>query len=135
MRSFLGLLAASSSFIPYLSELAHPLNELLGNKPWEWTKSCEKSFQQLKKIVTTDTVLAHYNPQLQLQLAVDASQYVLGAVILHVTPEGKHRPIAFASRSLNNHEKGYSQINKEALAIMFGLKHFRTYLYGRHFTI
>ena len=48
LRSFLGLLA----------ELAHPLNELLGNKPWEWTESCEKSFQQLKKIVTTDTVLA-----------------------------------------------------------------------------
>ena len=118
-----------------LAELAHPLNELLGNKPWKWTESCEKSFQQLKKIVTTDTVLAHYNPQLQLELAVDASQYGLGAVILHVTPEEKHRPIAFASRSLNNHEKGYSQIDKEALAIMFGLKHFRMYLYGRHFTI
>ena len=133
--SFLGLLAALSSFIPNLSELAHPLNELLGNKPWEWTESCEKSFQQLKKIVTTDTVLAHYNPQLQLELAVDASQYGLGAVILHITPEGKHRPIAFASRSLNTHEKGYSQIHKEALAIMFGLKRFRMYLYGRHFTI
>ena len=77
---------------------------------------------------------AVYNPQLQLELAVDASQYGLGAVILHVTPEGKHRPIAFASRSLNNHEKGYSKIDKEALAIMFGLKRFRMYLYGRHFT-
>ena len=54
---------------------------------------------------------------------------------MHVTPEGKHRPIAFASRSLNKHEKCYSQIDKEALAIMFGLKRFRMYLYGRDFTI
>ena len=54
---------------------------------------------------------------------------------MHLFPEGKHRPIAFASRSLNKHEKGYSQINEEALAIMFGLKRFHMYLYGRHFTI
>ena len=82
LRSFQGLLAALSSFIPNLSKLAHSLNELLGNKPWEWTESCEKSFKQLKKIVTTDTVLAYYNPQLKLELAVDASQYGVGAVIL-----------------------------------------------------
>ena len=41
----------------------------------------------------------------------------------------------FASRSLNKHEKGYSQIDKEALAIMFGLKCFHMYLYGWHFTV
>ena len=128
LRSFLGLLATLSSFIPNLSELAHPLNDLLGNKPWKWTGSCEKSFQQLKMAVTTETVLAHYDPQQKLELAVDASPYGLGAVIMHTTPEGKHRPIAFASRSLNKHEK-------EALAIMFGLKRFRMYLYGQHFTI
>ena len=131
----MGLLATLSSFIPNLSESTHPLNELLGNQPWKWTESCEKSFQELKKIVTTNTVLAHYDPQQPLELAVDASQYGLGAVIMHVTLEGKHQPIAFASRSLNKHERGYSQIDKEALAIMFGLKCFRMYLYGRHFTI
>ena len=101
LRSFLGLLTALSSFIPNLSELTHPLNELLGNQPWKWTESCEKSFQELKRIVTTNTVLAHYDPQQPLELAVDASQYGLGAVIMHVTPEGKRQPIAFASRSLN----------------------------------
>ena len=63
LRSFLGLLAALNCFIPNLSELAHPLNELLGNKPWKWTGSCQKGFQQLKMTVTTETVLAHYDPQ------------------------------------------------------------------------
>ena len=59
LHSFLGLLSTLSSFIPNLSELAHPLNELLCNKPWKWNESCEKSFQRLKVAVTTETVLAH----------------------------------------------------------------------------
>ena len=54
---------------------------------------------------------------------------------MHVYPNGTRRPIAYASRTLNEHEKRYGQIDKEALAIMFGLKRFHLYLYGRHFTI
>ena len=50
-------------------------------------------------------------------------------------PDGKRCPIAYASQTLNEHEKRYAQIDKEALAIMFRLKRFRLYLYGRHFTI
>ena len=54
---------------------------------------------------------------------------------MHVYPNGTRRPIAYGSRTLNEHEKRYGQIDKEALAIMFGLKCFHLYLYGRHFTI
>ena len=54
---------------------------------------------------------------------------------MHVYPNGTRRPIAYASRTLNEHEKRYGQIDKEALVIMFGLKRFHLYLYGRHFTI
>ena len=54
---------------------------------------------------------------------------------MHVYPNGTRRPIAYASRTLNEHEKRYGQIDKEALAIMFGLKRFHLYLYCRHFTI
>ena len=106
--SFLGLLAALSSFIPNLSVMTHPLNELIGDKPWEWSKECEASFKKLKEVVTANTVLDHYDPKQKLTLAVDASQYGLGAVIMHVTHQGDYRPIAFASRSLNKHEKCYS---------------------------
>jgi len=135
LHSFLGLVAALSSFIPNLSKITHPLNKLLGNKAWKWCKTCERTFVQLKEAVTSDTVLIHYDPAKKLDLAVDASQYGLGAVIMHICPDGKCQHIAYSSRSLNKHEKGYSQIDKEALAIMFGLRHFRSYLYGRHFTI
>lgn len=54
---------------------------------------------------------------------------------MHVYPNGNCRPISYALRTLNEHEKRYEQIDKEALAIMFGLKQFHSNLYGRHFTI
>ena len=135
LRSFLGMLAALSNFIPELSTIAHPLYELLGNKPWNWTSSGEQAFRDIKHALTSETTLTHYDPVLPVELSVDASPYGLGAVIMHVYPNGTRRPIAYASRTLNEHEKRYGQIDKEALAIMFGLKRFHLYLYGRHFTI
>ena len=54
---------------------------------------------------------------------------------MHVYPNGARRPIAYVSRTLNEHEKHYGQIDKEALAIMFGLKRFHLYLHGQYFTI
>ena len=135
LRSFLGMVAALTNFIPKLSTLTHPLYELLGNKPWNWTPICKRAFNDVKCALTSETVLAHYSPSLPVELSVDASPYGLGAVIMHVYPNGTRRPIAYASRTLNEHEKRYGQIDKEALAIMFGLKRFHLYLYGRHFTI
>ena len=129
------MLAALTNFISKLSTLAHPLYQLLGNKPWNWTPACKQAFRDVKHALTSESVLAHYSPTLPMELSVDASPYGVGAVIMHVYPNGVRRPIAFASRTLNEHEKQYGQIDKEALAIMFGLKRFHLYLYGRHFTI
>jgi len=97
----------------------------------------KKTFFNFKEAqaLTSDKVLIHHDPVKKLDLAVDASQYELGAVIMHTSPDGKRWPIAYASQSLNKHEKDYSQIDKEALAIMVGLKHFCSYLCGHHFTI
>ena len=135
LRSLLGMLAALSNFIPKLSTLTRPLYELLGNKPWKWTSIWDQAFGDIKYALTSETTLTHYNPGLPVELSVDASPYRLGAVIMHVYPNGTRRPIAYGSRTLNEHEKRYGQIDKEALAIMFGLKRFHVYLYGRHFTI
>ncbi|KAK9694860.1 RNase H-like domain found in reverse transcriptase [Popillia japonica] len=78
--------------------------------------------KELKKEISSDKVLIPYTPELPLILATDASPTGLGAVISHVLPDKSERPIAFASRSLTDSEKNYSQIDKESTAIVWGLK-------------
>ena len=80
-------------------------------------------------------VLAHYDPSLPLSMATDASAYGVGAVISQQCQDGSERPVAFASRTLTPSECNYSQLEKEALALIFGIKRFHTYLYGRRFTL
>ena len=66
---------------------------------------------------------------------MDGPPYGVVAIIKHVNSNGTRRSIAYASRTLNEHEKCYGKIDKVALTMMFGLKRFHVYLYGRHFTI
>ena len=77
----------------------------------------------------------HFQPDLELILASDASNYGEGAVLSHQMGDGAERPIGYVSRSLNKAERGYSTIEKEALAIIFGVKKFNLFLYGQKFTI
>ena len=116
--------------------LTHPLNRLLCKEiPWEWGKGCESAFKQLKQVLASPKVLAHYNPDLPLKLDCDASAYGVGAVISHQFPDGSERPIAYASRALTSAERNYAQIEKEGLSLIFGVKRFHKYLYGRAFTL
>ena len=124
LRSCLGMMAALSNFIPKLSTLAYPLHQLLGNKPWKWTASCDQAFGDIKNAITSGNSQTHYHPGFPLELSVDASPYGRGAVIMYVYPNGTGRAITYASRTLNEHEKRYGQIDKEALANMFDLKRF-----------
>ena len=71
--------------------------------------------------------MVHYNPELPLRLAGDASAYGIGAVISHLMPDGSERPVAFASRTLSASEKNYSQIEKADL--IFGVRKFQYYLW------
>ncbi|KAK7004223.1 Pol polyprotein [Biomphalaria glabrata] len=86
-------------------------------------------------MIASDNVLIRYDQNLPVRLACDASPYGIGAVLSHVTKSGDERPIAYASRTLNKTEENYSQLDKEALAIVWAVKKLFIYLCGRHFTL
>lgn len=122
LRSWLGMVNFQAKFVPNLFSMAHSLNELLGNKVFKWTEECDRAFNKGKQAVSSDKLLAHYDPGLPLILATDASPYGIGATIMHQYSDGVKRSVPYATRSLNKAEEGYSQLDKEALSIMFGLK-------------
>lgn len=134
LKSFLGLVNYYGKFIPHLSTRIAPLNNLLKKGVnFFWNKECQKVFETLKKEVVSERVLCHYDPTLQLVLQTDASPVGIGAVLSHIMPDGSEKPVMFASRSLTETERKYSQIDKEALSIVWGVKRFYQYLFGRHF--
>ena len=136
LKAFLGLLNYYGKFIASLSTLLHPLNQLLqANRKWKWSHDCERAFTEAKERLAAAPVLAHYNPELPLRLAGDASSYGIGAVLSHVLPDGTEHPIAYASRTLTSSERNYAQLEKEGLSLVFGIKKFHSYLYGRKFLL
>ena len=98
------------------------------------TQNSRTLFSMPRKL-SSHTLVAHYDPKQELVLTCDASPYGVRAVLSHETAEGQDRPIAYASRSLTPAERKYAQIDKEALAIVFGVKRFNQYLLGHRFSI
>ncbi|UYV80368.1 K02A2.6-like [Cordylochernes scorpioides] len=127
-----GIRPLDHKFIPNLPELLKPLHELLHKKrPWVWTKECGEA---IDKCITSERVLVPYDTTLPLCLDTDASQIGVGAVLSHII-EGQERPIMFASRTLSGAEHNYSQIEKEALAIIYRVTKFHQFIYGRKFVL
>ena len=135
VKRFLGLVSYYARFFPNASTVTFPLRRLLQKKvKWEWTSECEAAFIQIKAELCSDRILVPFNPELPLVLTTDASPTGVAAVISH-TINGLEKPIAFASRSLTATECNYSQLDREALAIIFGVSHFYYYLFGTHFQL
>ena len=133
LRSFTGLVNYYGCFLPNLANLMAPLYKLMRKDvKWEWAEVHEQAFNKIKERLSTDIVLAHYVPNAELILSCDASPYGVGAV-LQQRKDGVLHPIYFASRSLSKAESHYAQIDREALAIVFGVQKFRQFLLGRHF--
>lgn len=136
LKSFLGMVNYYGKFIPNLSSKLNILYNLLRkNVLWKWNNKCEDIFQFTKKELTSSKVLVHYNSKLPLALHCDASSVGVGAVLSHIYPNGECKPIAHASRTLNSAERAYSQIDREALAIIFEVKRFHEYLYLSKFIL
>jgi len=135
LKGFLGLAGYYRRFIPNFSKVAKPLTELLKkNAPYVWDDKMEEAFISLKTSLITEPLLQYPDFSRPFVLTTDASNEAIGAV-LSQGPIGKDPPVAYASRTLTKAEKGYPTIELELLAIIWGCKYFRQYLYGRKFTI
>lgn len=121
-------------FIPKFAEIAYPLNKLTRKGvPFEWNTESQNSFEKLKELLISPPVLQYpdFSEQNKFIVQTDASNNAIGAILSNKNG----RPIAYASRSLNKGEKNYPVIEKELLAIVWAVKYFRPYLYGRPFKI
>ena len=127
IRRILGMVQYLARYIPNLTSTAYPLQNLLKKDvPFTWAESQKTAFQKLKDAIAGSPTLAMYDHRKELTLENDASEYGIGSVLLQ---EGK--PLAYASRTLSPAEQNYAQIEKELLAITFGLRKFHPFTFGR----
>ncbi|GFX68418.1 retrovirus-related Pol polyprotein from transposon 297 [Trichonephila clavipes] len=123
VSKFLGMVGWYQKFIPQYVDICEPLYRLKkkGAK-LNWSMEAQDSFNKLKPALTEAPVLQLPNFQEQISLFTDASGVGIGAVL-----NQNHRPIAFASRTLDKAERNYTVTERECLAVIWALNKFRTY--------
>ena len=131
VRRFIGFTNYLSKFLPHLSDVCEPLRKLtLPDVEWFWTNLHDSAVQQVKRLVTNAPVLKYFDSTKGVTQQCDASDKGLGAVLMQ-----DDHPIAYASRAPTDPETRYAQIEKELLAVVYGLEKFHTYTYGRRVTV
>ena len=130
VQRLLGMVNYLAKFCPHLSDHCQPLRQLTHKDcEWKWTDQHDQAFLKLKETIT-NTPVKYYSPDEELTVQCDASDTGLGAALVQ-----RGKPIAFASRALTQTERGYAQIEKEFLAMVFSLEKFHQYTYGRRVTV
>lgn len=135
VRSFLGLINYVGKFIPGLADRTVHLRSLLRkNQKFKWLPEHTEEFKSLKNILCANTSLGYFNRHDKTQVIADASPYALGAVLVQSDRRGP-RVICYASKSLSDTEKKYHQTEKEALALVWAVERFSSYLHGKKFDL
>ena len=131
VQTLLGMVTYTCKFLKDLSAVTEPLRQLIKESnnrgfTWHWDEMHQEAFDKLKKMMTSTPVLRSYSLNEPIIISCDASQSGLGCVLLQ-----NDKPVAYASKALTNAEYAYAQIEKELLAIVFAMKKFHSYIYGR----
>lgn len=132
IKSFLGMTGFYRKFIKDYAKIACPMTRFLKKdqpiNPYD--PSFISSFEKLKDLVTNSPILRYPNFEKKFKITTDASNFAIGAVL---SQDG--HPIAYASRTLNKHETNYATVEKELLAIVWAVKYYRPYVFGREFDL
>ncbi len=128
VQRFLGMCNFLSQYVPNLSDLCSPLREISNpTSEFSWSATQQDAFNQIRSKITSAPTLQFFDPQAQVTLQVDASEYGLGTALLQ-----HGRPIAYCSSTLTESERDkYAQIEKECLvAIVHAMNRWDQWLYG-----
>ncbi|XP_053213836.1 uncharacterized protein LOC128397176 [Panonychus citri] len=135
LRQFLGLASYHRRFIKDFSIIAKPLSSLTKkDTPYEWKEEQQKAFDDLKQALISHPILAHFDIKLPVEVRCDGSSIGLGAILIQLHPDGD-KVVAYASRMTSKPEKNYAISELEALAIVYALEKFRSYLIGIKFKV
>ena len=131
VQAFLGLANFYRRFIKDFAKIARPLTSLTcKDMPWKWEEEQETAFRTLKEAFTSAPILQLPNDTAPYRLETDSSDFATGAVLEQIGEDGLWHPVAFYSKSLNEHERNYEIYDKEMLAIIRALEEYRHYLEG-----
>ena len=136
VHSFLGFANFYQQFIPDYSNVTHPLINLTKkNLTWNWTPSCQSSFDSLKRLFLSKPVLHLPNLSTPFAVATDASKYASGAILLQTDSNGNWHPCSYLSQSFSPAERNYDIYDRELLAVIRALKSWHHYLHGSPFPV
>ena len=146
VKSFLQTVAFCAPFMKHdngetYADVTAPLRKLTNHAVnFKWTEACEKSFNTIKKIMSSNNVLANFDPNRKTRVYVDHGPLGLGATLAQLyeieeEPKEAWRPVKYASRALVDSERNYAKIEGESLSILFGIKIHKEYLYGSSFEV
>ena len=138
LKTFLGLVNYNAKFLPDLATKLAPLYKLLKHEePWNWCIEQETTFQDVKKSLLSSQILAHFDDTKPIVMVCDASRspFGVGTILSQIQLDGSEHPVTYASHLLSSAEQNYSHLDKEALAIIFGVGKFHQYISGRTFIL
>ena len=136
IRSFIGMVGYYRQLVPNFAEMAQPLLAMTKKYArFEWTEECQRSWEKLREMLMSDTILAYPQVNKPYKLFTDASKYCVAAILIQDSPEGVEKPVQYISKQLSEAQQRWPVVEREAYAVIYALRKLRPYLHGAQFTI
>lgn len=136
VRQFLGKINFYHWYVPNIAMKLDPLHNLLRkDQEFKWTEECQKSFDEMKRILCSQPVLTIFDPKLPIRIYTDASLLGLGAILKQIQENGEEKPVGYFSKKLNTAQKKKKATFLECLAIKECLQYWQHLLLGRKFKV
>lgn len=141
VRQFMGMANFYSRFIENFSHIVAPISDILKGvkkdqpvKKFVWTQAANNAFEQIKGKLISAPILANPDFDLPFTVQTDSSDRAIGAVLTQ-EQNGVERVIAYYSQKLTSAQRKYAATERECLAVLMAIRHFRCYIEGVHFNV